>query len=86
MMTEYEAVKALISDYGPDDGYPHDYGQHCCCADCTGPEGTDCVPDLYGDCARCGRKAEHDDPDGQYVAAIVARLADQAEGQTSWLV
>lgn len=68
------------------DGYPHDYGQRCCCADCTGPDGMDCTPDLYGDCARCGRKAEHDDPDGTYVAAIVANLAHQAEGQTTWLL
>jgi hypothetical protein len=67
------------------DGYPHDYGQLCCCADCTGPEGMDCAPGLYGDCTRCNRKAVHDDPDGQYVAAILDNLTRQAEGQTSWL-
>lgn len=59
-----------LRGYPDDPGLPHDYGQLCCCPDCTGPDGTDCIPDPYGDCSRCGRKAEHDDPDGAYVAAI----------------
>lgn len=78
-----------MPDYGmpaDSDGRPHDYGMPCCCVDCDGPDGVDCVPDLYGArCARCGREAVHDDPEGAYVATIVARLARQAEGQTSWL-
>ena len=81
-----DGTSALAAYRAAHDGYPHDYGQHCCCADCTGPDGTDCVPDLYGSqCARCGRKAEHDDPDGSYIAAILDRLDAQAIGQTSWI-
>lgn len=69
-------------------GYPHDYGQPCCCADCTGPDGEDCTPDvLTGHCTRCNRAPTWDDREttATILEGIAERIAHQAEGQTSWL-
>lgn len=70
------------------DGFPHDYGERCCCADCTGPDGELCIPDLYGRaCTRCNRPAVTDDREttATVLEGIAERIASQAEGQTSWL-
>lgn len=69
------------------DGFPHDYGQHCCCETCSGPEGDECTPDtLTGHCTRCNRAPVTDDPEttARILEAIAARIAWQAEGQMSW--
>jgi hypothetical protein len=70
-----------------DSGMPHDYGQHCCCVDCTGPDGEDCRPDLFGTrCERCGRPAVRDDraTTAEILEAIAARVLAQLPGQLSW--
>lgn len=71
-----------------DTGLPHDYGQPCCCVDCTGPDGEDCRPDLYGQaCRRCGRPAVRDSREttAELFEGIAESLAGVVPGQTSWL-
>lgn len=70
------------------DGFPHDYGQHCCCVTCSGPEGDECTPDvLTGHCVRCNRAPVLDSPDATaaILEAIAERVNAQARGQLSWL-
>lgn len=70
------------------DGFPHDYGEHCCCVTCSGPEGDECTPDRWtGACVRCNRPAVIDDPDttAEILEGIAARINATAQGQTSWL-
>jgi hypothetical protein len=72
----------------PDPGFPHDYGQPCCCVDCTGPDGEDCSPDVWGSsCRRCNRPAVRDDREttAEVFEAIAATIATTAQGQLSWL-
>lgn len=68
------------------DGYPHDYGERCCCETCTGPDGDLCRPDDWqGNCGRCGRKAVRDSR--EITAQLLETIADNlpVAGQTSWL-
>lgn len=70
-----------------DPGFPHDYGQHCCCVACSA-EGDECRPDvLTGSCVRCNRRPVQDDPEttAALLEAIAERIAHTAQGQTSWL-
>lgn len=70
------------------DGYPHDYGQHCCCVTCSGPEGDECTPDTFsGHCVRCNRAPVQDPPEvtAAILEGIAARVNRQARGQLQWL-
>lgn len=70
------------------DGFPHDYGHPCCCEACTGPDGQDCQPDLFGRrCVRCNRPAVLDDREttAGILEAIAERVASQVAGQLSWI-